>query len=56
MNLDIQIDTLSRILVMLLGGFILIVSAVLIYITWFCLELERQEMHRGESRDKEAPE
>jgi uncharacterized membrane protein len=42
MNLDAQIDTLSRLLVTVLGVAILIVSAALIYIISLCMELHRE--------------
>jgi hypothetical protein len=43
MNLDAQIDTLSRLLVTVLGAAILVVSATLIYICSILLVL-RQEL------------
>jgi hypothetical protein len=42
MNIDAQIDTLSRVLVMVLGISVLVVSAALIYIISLCMQLHRQ--------------
>jgi hypothetical protein len=42
MNLDMQIDTLSRALVTVLGVAILVISAALIYVCWMLLVLRRE--------------
>jgi hypothetical protein len=49
LNIDAQIDTLSRLLVTVLGVAILIVSAALIYIISLCMQLSR-EMRRRKNR------
>jgi hypothetical protein len=46
MSPDVEIDTLARTLVTVLGVFILVMSAVLIYVFWLWLELHREVRQR----------
>jgi hypothetical protein len=54
--MDAQIDMLSRLLVTVLGVFILVVCMVLIYIFWLWLELHREVRRAiGDWRVPEVP-
>ena len=46
MSLEVEIDTLARTLVMVLGVSILVVSAILIYICSLCIQLHREVRRR----------
>jgi cell division protein FtsL len=54
MNIDAQIDTLSRVLVTVLGVAILVVSAALLYIISLCMELHQEIRRHRTLRQKQS--